>query len=69
MFSLFPHPHGGTGENEKVGNSGLHLFEDHDIATLIVFPKGEGCQASHFHHIVSGKERQRGKSYVQPRGA
>ena len=44
------------------GKSPFYLFEDHDISTFIIFPKGEGCQASHFHHIVSGKGERRGKA-------
>jgi hypothetical protein len=39
----------------------FYLFEDHDIATVIIFSKGEGCEASHLYHIMSVKRRQESK--------
>lgn len=53
---------------ESGGTQAFHLFEDHDIATLIIFPEGEGCQSSHFHYIVSGKGGERGKICRATRG-
>lgn len=56
-------PWGRVQAEKRVGNStrAFYLFEDHDIATLIIFPEGEGCQTSHFHHIVSGEGEPKGK--------
>lgn len=55
VSSHFSPPRGHRLKGSEWGTQAFYLFEDHDIATFIIFSKGEGCQASHFHHIVSGR--------------
>lgn len=40
------------------GAQAFHLFEDHDIATVVIVSKGEGCEACHFHHVMSGRRQK-----------
>lgn len=69
VSSHFSSPGGQRLKGRVWGTQPSYLFEDHDIATVIIFPEGEGCEASHFHHIVSAKGgRTERKEYGEPRG-